>query len=38
MLYAGRDATEEFNMIHDPKVVAKYAASTSFCHLLLQRY
>ena len=20
MLYAGRDATEEFNMLHDPKV------------------
>ncbi|KAG0152203.1 hypothetical protein CROQUDRAFT_103179 [Cronartium quercuum f. sp. fusiforme G11] len=25
MLYAGRDATEEFNMLHDPKVVKKYA-------------
>ncbi|KAJ3017536.1 hypothetical protein HKX48_003502 [Thoreauomyces humboldtii] len=25
MLYAGRDATEEFNMLHKPEVVAKYA-------------
>lgn len=28
MLFAGRDASEEFNMIHDKKVVAKYAAKT----------
>ncbi len=25
MLFAGRDATEEFNMLHKPDVVAKYA-------------
>jgi len=25
MLYAGRDATEEFNMLHDPKVISRYA-------------
>jgi len=25
LLYAGRDATEEFNMLHKPDVVAKYA-------------
>ncbi|KAJ7188556.1 fumarate reductase [Mycena filopes] len=28
MLYAGRDATEEFNMLHDPKVVQRYAADS----------
>jgi len=28
LLYAGRDATEEFNMIHEKTVVAKYAADT----------
>jgi len=28
MLYAGRDATEEFNMLHDKSVVQKYAANT----------
>ncbi|KAI8911218.1 FAD binding domain-containing protein [Powellomyces hirtus] len=28
MLYAGRDATEEFNMLHKPEVVAKYAPET----------
>jgi len=28
LLYAGRDATEEFNMLHDPKVISKYAADT----------
>jgi len=27
-LYAGKEASEEFNMLHDPKVVAKYAADT----------
>jgi len=26
LLYAGRDATEEFNMLHKPDVVEKYAA------------
>jgi flavocytochrome c len=26
MLFAGRDATEEFNMIHKPDVIEKYAA------------
>merc|ERR1712007_187196 len=26
MLYAGKDASEEFNMLHDPKVVKKYLA------------
>ncbi|KAH8108612.1 fumarate reductase [Phellopilus nigrolimitatus] len=26
LLYAGRDATEEFNMLHDPKVIPRYAA------------
>ncbi|KAG8863347.1 hypothetical protein FRB96_008839 [Tulasnella sp. 330] len=25
MLYAGKDATEEFNMLHDPKVIPRYA-------------
>ena len=25
MLYAGRDATEEFNMLHDAKVIPRYA-------------
>ena len=28
MLYAGRDATEEFLMLHDRKVIQKYAADT----------
>ena len=28
MLYAGRDATEEFLMLHDIKVIAKYAPET----------
>ncbi|KAE8210755.1 hypothetical protein CF327_g5410 [Tilletia walkeri] len=28
LLYAGKEASEEFNMLHDPKVVQKYAAST----------
>lgn len=28
LLYAGRDATEEFNMLHDPKVIERYAADT----------
>merc|ERR1712064_121016 len=26
ILYAGKDASEEFNMLHDPKVVKKYLA------------
>jgi cytochrome b involved in lipid metabolism len=25
MLYAGKDASEEFNMLHDKNVVSKYA-------------
>jgi len=25
LLYAGKDATEEFNMLHKPDVVQKYA-------------
>ena len=25
LLYAGRDATEEFNMLHDAKVIPRYA-------------
>jgi len=25
LLYAGKDATEEFNMLHDPKVIPRYA-------------
>ena len=25
LLYAGRDATEEFNMLDDPKVIPRYA-------------
>ncbi|TNY21108.1 FAD binding domain-containing protein [Rhodotorula diobovata] len=28
LLYAGKEASEEFNMLHDPKVVAKYAPDT----------
>jgi len=28
LLYAGRDATEEFNMLHKPDVVEKYAPSS----------
>ena len=28
MIYAGRDATEEFNMMHKPEVVLKYAPET----------
>lgn len=28
LLYAGRDATEEFNMIHPPNAIQKYAAHT----------
>ena len=28
LLYAGKDATEEFNMLHKPDVVQKYAAYT----------
>ena len=25
LLYAGRDCTEEFEMLHDPKVIPRYA-------------
>ena len=25
MIYAGRDASEEFNMMHKPDVIEKYA-------------
>ncbi|KAI8803319.1 FAD binding domain-containing protein [Cladochytrium replicatum] len=28
LLYAGKDASEEFNMLHKPEVVAKYAPNT----------
>ncbi|KAJ7078835.1 FAD binding domain-containing protein [Mycena belliarum] len=28
LLYAGRDATEEFNMLHDKKVIQRYAADS----------
>ncbi|RSH92155.1 hypothetical protein EHS25_008570 [Saitozyma podzolica] len=28
LLYAGRDATEEFNMIHPPNAISKYAPDT----------
>ncbi|KAG2015835.1 acyl-CoA dehydrogenase, variant 2 [Coprinopsis cinerea AmutBmut pab1-1] len=28
LLYAGRDATEEFNMLHDAKVIPRYAPDT----------
>jgi cytochrome b involved in lipid metabolism len=28
LLFAGRDASEEFNMLHKPDVVAKYAPDT----------
>ncbi|RKP11364.1 hypothetical protein BJ684DRAFT_13020, partial [Piptocephalis cylindrospora] len=28
LLFAGKDATEEFNMLHKPDVVAKYAPET----------
>lgn len=28
LIYAGKDATEEFNMMHKPEVVEKYAAET----------
>jgi len=30
LTFAGKDASEEFNMIHPPDVVPKYAASASF--------
>jgi len=28
LIYAGRDASEEFNMLHKPDVVEKYAPDT----------
>lgn len=28
LLFAGKDATEEFNMLHKPDVIAKYAPET----------
>jgi cytochrome b involved in lipid metabolism len=28
MLFAGKDATEEFNMLHKPSVIPKYAADS----------
>lgn len=28
LMYAGKDASEEFNMIHDPNVIEKYAPYT----------
>ncbi|CDR45974.1 RHTO0S11e07008g1_1 [Rhodotorula toruloides] len=28
LLYAGKEASEEFNMLHDPKVVSRYAPDT----------
>lgn len=28
MIYAGKDASEEFNMMHKPEVVEKYAPET----------
>merc|ERR1711935_603624 len=30
LTFAGKDASEEFNMIHPPDVIPKYAASASF--------
>eukprot|EP00811_Abedinium_folium_P019240 NODE_28182_length_486_cov_4.125348.p3 GENE.NODE_28182_length_486_cov_4.125348~~NODE_28182_length_486_cov_4.125348.p3 ORF type:complete len:92 (-),score=26.38 NODE_28182_length_486_cov_4.125348:114-389(-) len=27
LLYGGRDATEEFEMLHDPKVLAQYSSN-----------
>ncbi|KAI6044643.1 Flavocytochrome c [Pisolithus marmoratus] len=33
LLYAGRDATEEFNMLHDPKVIPRYAPDSVIGHL-----
>lgn len=33
MLYAGRDATEEFEMVHAPSVLGKYASRKSFSSL-----
>ena len=33
MLFAGKDATEEFDMLHDRKVIQKYV----FCALLARR-
>ncbi|KAM0790947.1 hypothetical protein ACM66B_004252 [Microbotryomycetes sp. NB124-2] len=34
LLYAGKDATEEFNMLHEKTVIAKYAKDTIIGTLL----
>ena len=34
MLYAGKDATEEFEMLHPPKVIKKYGIDTGSVKLV----
>ena len=34
MIYAGKDATEEFDMLHDRKVIEKYGECALFIQLL----
>jgi len=34
MLYAGKDATEEFEMLHPPKVIKKYGIDTGSVKLM----
>lgn len=34
MLYAGKDATEEFEMLHPPKVIKKYGIDTGAVKLV----